>query len=264
MLTGASSGIGRALALELARRGVSQTLVARRGDVLREVAESCRVAFGRAEDHSLLARGVEDPVHIVAGDVAATEVRDEAISSARDRWGGLDLLINNAGISAHGRFQDASTERLRRIMEVNFFAAVELTRTALPDLCRGDDPVVVNIGSILGRRGVPFNSEYCASKFALAGWSEAIRPELARHGVDVLLVNPGTTETEFFDHLIEKTGETPWKKTKGVAAETVARKIARAIERHKTEIVPSMRGQMLLGLTRLAPRFVDRMMKRFG
>jgi short-subunit dehydrogenase len=200
----------------------------------------------------------------VPGDVSDAVTRDAAVKTAREQLGGLDMLINNAGTSAHGRFEDASPERLRRIMEVNFFAAAELTRAALPLLREGREPVVVNVGSILGRRGVPFNSEYCASKFALVGWSEAVRPELARQGIDVLVVNPGTTDTEFFAHLIEKTGEVPWKTPKGVPASTVARATIDAIRRRKSEIVVGNRGRFLVWLNRLAPRWVDRRLRRYG
>ena len=89
-------------------------------------------------------------------------------------------------------------------MEVNFFALVEMTRLALPLLKQGVNPIVVNVSSILGHRGVPHSSEYSASKFAVQGFSESIRAEFARLGIDVLVVSPGTTETEFFDRVIEQ------------------------------------------------------------
>jgi NAD(P)-dependent dehydrogenase (short-subunit alcohol dehydrogenase family) len=165
LVTGASGGIGRAIALELARAGVDQVLVARRGDRLAEVAREVTQLGRRAE--------------AVVGDVTDPAVRRKALDAARDRLGGLDVLVNNAGISAHGRFADAAPERLRPIMEVNFFAPVELTREALPLLREGRQPIVVNIGSVLGRRGCPHKSEYCASKFALDGISAWPAPRSA-------------------------------------------------------------------------------------
>ena len=93
-------------------------------------------------------------------------------------YGGLDLLVNNAGIGAQGRFAEADPARLRQIMEVNFFAPAEMTRAALPLLKQGRRPMIVNIGSILGHRGIPGTSEYCASKFAVQGFSESLRAEL--------------------------------------------------------------------------------------
>src|SRR5204862_1887651 len=113
-------------------------------------------------------------------------------------FGGLDALVNNAGIGALGRFDQADEARLRQVMEVNFFAPAEFVREALPHLKAGNRPIVVNIGSVLGHRAVPEKSEYCASKFALHGFSDALRAELAPLGIDVLLVSPSTTTSEFF------------------------------------------------------------------
>lgn len=250
LVTGASSGIGRALALELARSGVDLVLVARREAKLIELA---------AEIERLGRRAIR-----VVGDITLPETRDAALSAAREELGGLDLLINNAGVSAHGRFQTATPERLRAIMETNFFAAAELIRQSLPLLEQGRQPMVVNIGSILGHRGIPYNSEYCASKFALQGLSEALRAEFKPLGIDLLVVSPGTTDTEFFEHLIDKQGEMPWAQQKGVSAEVVARRTVRAIAAGKQEIIPSLRGWGLVLLNRLFPRTVDRMMARYG
>lgn len=263
ILTGASSGIGRELALALAQQGVSLVLVARREEKLQSLAHEIETRPCNSPKFPGCNSGACATISI-PGDITDPSTRDAAIVAASERFGGLDLLINNAGTSAHGRFVDAGEDRLRRIMEVNFFSAAELTRKAVPLLQQGRQPVIVNVGSVLGRRGVPHNSEYCASKFALVGWSEAIYPELARLGIDILLVNPGTTDTEFFDHLIEKQGETPWPKQKGVPTDKVAAAIVRAIERGKREIVPSWKGRALVCLNRVAPRFVDRLMRRWG
>lgn len=264
IITGASSGIGRELAIQMAHEGVSLVLVARRERELRELREALNQPekFDDSRQHGPGPH--KSSFQLVPGDVTDEPTRAAAVRTAREQLGGLDILVNNAGTSAHGRFEDASAESLRRIMDVNFLAAAELTREALPLLREGREPVVVNIGSILGRRGVPFNSEYCASKFALVGWSEAIRPELERHGIGVLVVNPGTTDTEFFDHLIEKTGDPPWKSTKGVSASTVAEATVEAICRRKSEIIVGNRGRLLVWLNRIAPRWVDRRLRRYG
>jgi len=250
LITGASSGIGRALALELARRGVDLVLLARREDRLAAVAQEV-VALGR--------RAIG-----IAGDVTDATARTRALSAARDQLGGLDILINNAGVAAHGRFVDSDPNRVRPIMEVNFFAPVALTREAIPLLRAGHQPLVVNIGSILGRRGAPHKSEYSASKFALHGFSEAVRPELARLGIDVLVVAVGPTETEHFDVLLEGTAELPWGNPPRQSAAAVARQIVRAIETNRREAVTGWRGWFWLLLNRLSPRLVDWIMARFG
>lgn len=250
LVTGASSGIGRALALELARRGVDLVLLARREDRLAEVS---------AEVARLGRRAV-----IVVGDVTDHETRRRALAAARDELGGLDILVNNAGVSAHGRLADADPARLRPIMEVNFFAPVELIREALPLLRAGRQAVVVNIGSVLGKRGCPHKSEYSASKFALQGFSEAIRAEFKSIGIDVLMVVAGPTNTEFFEHLIEEHGKLPFHDPKPVSPQRVAIAIVHALEAGRSEITPSWRGWLLVVANRCFPRIVDRIMARYG
>jgi short-subunit dehydrogenase len=250
LITGASSGIGRALAIELASHGADVVLFARREDRLAEVA---------AEITKLGRRAV-----CVAGDVTNAADRSRALTAAHNQLGGLDILVNNAGVAAHGRFADADPNRVRPIMEVNFFAPVELIREAIPILREGREPIVVNIGSILGRRGSPHKCEYSASKFAIHGFSEAVRPELAKLGIDVLVVAAGPTETEHFDVLLEGSPKLPWGDPPRQPADEVARTIVRAIERGKNEIVTGWRGRALLLLNRIAPRILDRFMSRYG
>jgi short-subunit dehydrogenase len=248
LISGASSGIGAALALELARDKARLVLNGRRVEKLQQLAEQVRARGGEAA--------------LAPGDVTDKTVRQVALQVAEDQFGGLDVLVNNAGVSAWGVFNEASEQRLRRIMEVNFFAAAEWTREAVPLLARGRSPLVVNIASILGHRGIPLQSEYCASKFALRGWSEAIRPELRRSGIDVLVVSPGSTESEFFEHLLEKTAEMPWRR-RAVPAEHVARLVARAMRSGRHELIPSGPGKLLVWLNRFFPRAIDAWMQRY-
>jgi len=248
VVTGASSGIGRELTLQLGQARARLVLVARRKQQLQEVASVVERA------------GAE--VAMAVGDITDRQVRQAALAAATDRFGGLDILVNNAGVSAFGRFERAGQDRLRRIMEVNFFAAVELTRQALPLLRVGRAPLVVNIGSILGYRALPGNSEYCASKFALRGFSEALRCELAGEGIDLLLVSPGATDTPFFDHMIEKTGRIPWAQA-GAAPQRVVAATVRAIRQGRREIMPSASGRLLVWLNRLAPTLLDRWLRRY-
>ena len=164
------------------------------------------------------------------------DARRRALDAARDELGGLDILVNNAGVAAHGRFAEADPGRMRPIMEVNFFAPVELIREAIPLLREGVQPIVVNIGSILGERASPHKSEYSASKFALHGFSEAVRPELARLGIDVLVVAAGPTETRTLRRAAGRQRPALGNRG-GMPADEVARQIVRAIERGRHEIV---------------------------
>jgi short-subunit dehydrogenase len=250
LVTGASSGVGRALAVELARHGVDLVLLARREERLAEVAREIG-ALGR---HAVP----------VAGDVTDPAARRRALEMARSQLGGLDILVNNAGVAAHGRFIEADPGRIRPIFEVNFFAPVELVREAIPLLRGGAQPIVVNIGSILGERGAPHKSEYSASKFALHGFSEAVRPELARLGIDVLVVALGPAQTEHFDVLLEGAAQLPWGDPPRMPAEKAATLIVRAIERGRRIIVTGWRGRLLLAVNRFFPSVLNRWMNRYG
>lgn len=249
VITGASTGIGRALAAELARHGARLVLNARSQDKLQATADEIARLGAACE--------------LVIGDIAEDGVRRAIVQRAQAAFGGLDVLVNNAGIGALGRFDEAAPERLRRVLEVNFFALVETTRVALPLLKLGQQPLVVNVSSVLGHRGIPFSSEYCASKFAVRGFSESLRAELAVDGVGVLVVCPGTTRTEFFTSVIDRKGPVPWDGLPAATPESVARATVRAMRRGAHEIVPSFRGRWLVLGERLAPRLLDYILTRF-
>jgi len=250
IVTGASSGIGREIAWELARQGAQVVVVARREERLRELSERIAAAGGRAE--------------AVVGDITDPQTRQRAIDTVHAAFGGLDVLVNNAGIGAIGPFDQANPQRLRAIMEVNFFALVEMTRLALPLLKQGNKPIVVNIASVLGHRAIANCSEYCASKFAVRGFSESLRTEWYRHGIDVLVVSPGTTESEFSDNLIERIGQRSSRRgPRAVSAAFVARQTVRAMRRGRHEIIPYTPGKLLCWLNRLSPRLVDELLARY-
>ena len=253
ILTGASSGIGRELALELARGGARVIVTARREDRLQELLEAMRKENPQGEFDAL------------PGDITKSALRARLVQEAEQRWGGLDLLINNAGAGALGPFADADEARLRWVMEVNFFAPAELTREALPLLRKGARPMVVNFGSVLGHRAVPQKSEYSAAKFALHGLSDALRTEFHALGIDVLLVSPSTTRTEFFDSAQgENASEARRAAASGVSPQTVARQTIRAIRRGRREIILTFGGKMLVWLDRLCPWLMDRVLMRWA
>jgi short-subunit dehydrogenase len=243
LLTGASSGIGRALALRLAERGARLVLASRNRERLEDLAHAVRQRGGEAV--------------VAPADVADAAQRAALVTTAAAAFGGLDVLVNNAGVGAIGWFAEASAERLRRLFEVNFFAAVELTRLALPHLRRGRDPMIVNVSSVVGRRGVPGISEYCATKFALTGWSESLRAELAREGIHVLVVSPGGIDTGFRGNLIEERFRLAWQRRRGMSADLCARQIVRAMRRRQNEVVITTGARLLVWLNRLAPGLLD-------
>jgi short-subunit dehydrogenase len=250
VLTGASHGIGHALALCLAERGARLVLASRNADRLGALAESIAARGGQ---------GVSVPT-----DVADPAQRTRLVERALATLGGLDVLINNAGIGARGFFADATEERLRHIMEVNFFAATELTRLALPHVRRGRNPMIVNVSSALGRRAIPGMAEYCASKFALTGWSESLRAELVRQGIHVLLVSPGGVETEFDAHMVAQGTRLAFRNRRRMSPDRCARLIVGAMRRRQNEVVITAYAKLALWVNRLAPRLLDTVLARYA
>jgi short-subunit dehydrogenase len=250
IVTGASSGIGRDLAAGLARQGARVLVTARRGERLDELVAKVEKSGGVAAAWP--------------GDITSAGHRQRLIEEVIGRWGGLDLLVNCAGVGAMGRFDEASPKRLRTVFEVNFFSAAELIRLALPVLRSGQRPMIVNVSSVLGHRAVPLKSEYCASKFALHGFSDALRAELAGDGIDLLLVSPSTTDSEFFDSAVEDKDGRDWKGRRPMATERVAEVAIQAIRLGRNEVILSSGGKLLVWLDRLSPPLVNRLMARFG
>ena len=246
-LTGASSGIGAALTRQLAEAGATVVINARRQERL-----------------DSLATEYPDSVHTVAGDITQASVQQSLIECCEVKFGRLDVLINNAGVGAIGRFADANLARLRKVMELNFFATAELTHRSIPLLKKGDQAVIVNIASVLGHRAVPLKTEYCASKFAVHGFSDALRAELVDDGIGVLLVSPSTTASEFFDSVLEDaSGKNPTL-SQPMAPEFVAARTVRALKRGSHEIIIPLSGKFLVWLDRFCPPLANWLVARHG
>jgi short-subunit dehydrogenase len=248
LLTGASSGIGRALAEQLGSAGARVALAARSTDKLEELASQ------------LTARNMD--VLAVPADVTREEDRQRLLDTAVSRLGGLDVLINNAGVGSWAHFADSTEEILRQVLEVNFFAPVELIRLAIPVLTQGRQPAVLNVASMCGRRGMPAWSEYSASKFALCGMTEALRGELARFDIDVLLVLPGLTRSGLQTHLLKNTGRAKIDFANAMAPEEVAAGIVKALQRNRAETVLGRDARWMLRVNRFFPRLVDWLIAR--
>jgi short-subunit dehydrogenase len=243
LITGASQGIGRALAVAAARQGAKVLAAARHEDYLEELAKEVRAAGGTLE--------------IVVADVTNPADRQKMVDAAQRHFGGLDILVNNAGIGATGHFADVDFGILRKIMEVNFFGLTETTRAFLPMLKQGVKPAIVNISSILGKRGIPARSHYSTSKFAVQGFSEALRAELDKDNVDVIVICPGLTQTNFSQNMLEQKALVQLDHLRGMTADDVARATLKAIAKGKHEICLSFKGKLLAWFSRFLPKIVD-------
>ncbi len=248
LITGASSGIGRCLALELARAGAKLVLAARSEDKLRALAEALPLP--------------NEDVLVVPTDVTREQDRQNVLERAMLQFGGLDVLVNNAGIASWDHFANSTEEILRQIMEVNFFAPAELIRRAIPILVQGQQPAVVNVASMCGRRAMPAWSEYSASKYALCGLTEALRGELARFDIDVLLMVPGLTRSEFSQHFLRAEGRARIEFDQGMPPEQVAAIIVRSLRANRTETVIGRDARWMLRFHRFFPRLLDYLVAR--
>jgi short-subunit dehydrogenase len=248
LITGASRGLGRALAEQAAQRGARLTLAARSAGPLEAFAADLR-----ARSFDAVA---------IPTDLTIRDDRRRLLDAVHGRLGGLDVLINNAGVASFGHFADSSEAILRQVMEVNFFAPAELMRAAIPMLANGEQPVIVNVSSMCGRLGLPAWPEYSASKFALAGLTDAVRSELVRYGISTLLVLPGLTKTDLSGHMLRKDGRMAIDFAAGMTPVYVAGRILRALERNKREIVLGREAIWMLRINRWWPWLVDRLMRR--
>ena len=252
LVTGASSGLGRAIAEHLVRAGANVLLTGRSLPRLEAAARD--LVLGGARPEAVVA---------VDADLTEDEGRSKVVHAAADRFGALDLAINSAGVGATGHFDTHDPTVLRRVFEINVFALVETTRALLPLLRRGKNPSLVNIGSIVARRGLPGRSEYSASKFAVAGFTESIRAEWSKWGIHVLLINPGFTATDFERNLVVDTSRYPTEHRRVMSADRVAIKALEAIRRRRLEVTLTPDGRLLLLVNRLCPRLVDIGFARF-
>lgn len=185
LVTGASSGIGAALAPQLAERGATVGIVARRADRLEQVLEECRAD---APESRMWAADL--------GDLA----RAEAVAQeAWDAFGHLDCLVNNAAIAKRKHTLDLSVEDVHRTMEINFFSPIRMAMALFPGMQARGSGLIVNVSSMGGRLGIVHEAAYCAAKFAMCGWSETARIDLAGSGIDVKLVLPGPIATEIWE-----------------------------------------------------------------
>ncbi|CAN5753067.1 SDR family oxidoreductase [soil metagenome] len=249
-ITGASSGIGLAIARHLAAAGAPVVLGARRADRLEESAEAIRRAGGSAEP--------------VVMDVTSEDDVGRLVSRAQEVFGRLDIMVCNAGFGYYGTVEDTPPDVMRRMMDVNFFGTYLAARAALPIFRRQGRGHLILISSIVGRRGIAQMSGYSATKAAQVGFAESLRTEFAGSAIHVSVVLPVSTETEFRDAMTRDYGHSVRGLGPKQTADTVARAVVECIRRPAPEVYPHRASRGLTILSAVAPRFTDRLVRRYG
>jgi short-subunit dehydrogenase len=247
LITGASAGIGRLLALRLAQEGARVALVARRKDLLDDVAAAVASLGGEAL--------------VLPCDVAE---KDQVIATAQralDRFGSVDLLVNNAGYGHHRRFLDWDIDDMERMLRVNFLGTLYWTKALLPQMVERSRGWLVFVASVGGKIGVPEESAYAASKFAMVGLAEALSLEVEDLGVHVLTVCPGTFRTDFFDD--EALARMPPVSRRNMQEpEVLVDAIMNALAQGRREITVPKRFAAAYAVRAIAPGFMRRSVKR--
>ena len=244
LITGASAGIGAACAEAFRQRGARLSLVARSENKLREIAG-------------------EESV-ITAGDLTDSEVRQRCVQATVERFGSLDILINNAGIGMYAPTWQAPMDDFRQMTELNLFVPLEMIQLAVPHMEQRGAGVIVNVGSIAGKVTLPWMTLYSVTKYALGSLTDGLRMELKEKGIHTIAVCPGYVKTGFQDNVL--TGKVPpsvqRSKKFAITADKCAEEIARGVEKQKRTVLTPGIGWALVGAERLFPGLVDWQLQR--
>lgn len=252
VITGASSGIGLALADAFASRGANVVLGARR------YVDLCVLAQDIEKRYGVRALAVQC-------DVSVESDCEQLIGQTMAAFGRIDVLVNNAGISMRALFADAELEVLKRLMDVNFWGAVYCTKYALPNLLQVRGSVVA-VSSIAGYRGLPGRTGYSASKFAMNGFIESLRVEHLKTGLHVLLACPGFTASNIRETALNKAGEQQGESSMDeqamMSAGEVAQRIVEGVRKRKRTLVMTRQGKLAVWMNKLLPAWVDKQVYR--
>lgn len=248
IITGASSGIGKALVYEMAHRGAKLVIGARNLDSLNEIAAELKE--------------VNKNIIPVKTDVTSENDCKNLIMNAIEKFGAINILINNAGISMRAVFSETDIDVLKKLMDVNFWGTVYCTHYALRYLLKSKGSVV-GVSSIAGYKGLPGRTGYSSSKFAMHGFLETLRIENLKTGLHVLIACPGFTTSNIRNTALnekgEQQGESPRDEGKMMTAEEVAKRITQAINKRKNTLVLTSQGRLTVLLNKFFPKLIDKM-----
>ncbi len=250
VITGGSEGIGKALVDALIPMGAKIATCGRNQDKL----------------YNLQVQYSNHMLHTIVADVSRYDDCKNFIESTIATYGGIDILINNAGISMRALLKDAEVEIIKKVMDINFFGTVYCTKLALESIVERKG-TIVGVSSVAGYRGLPGRSGYSASKFAVNGWLEAVRTELLDTGVNVMWVCPGFTRSNIRNVALNSKGnaqgESPLNERDLMSSQDCAKHIIKAIESRKRTLILSLSGKLTVFINKLFPSLTDLIVKKF-
>jgi dehydrogenase/reductase SDR family member 7B len=251
IITGATSGIGRACAEVFGKEGARLVITGRSIEKMDAVKKELNQS------------GIDFLPMII--DAASEDDNRKMIGETIEKYGSIDILINNAGISMRALFNDLGLDTFKKVMDINFYGSVYATKYALPHILKSKGTIVA-ISSINGHRGTPGRSAYSASKFAMEGFFESLRTELMHYGVHILVVSPGFTGTNIRNAALNKDGvsqgESPRDEAKMMTAVQVAEAILRGVRKRKRDLVLTPFGKLVVFLNKWLPAWMDKMAYR--
>lgn len=247
VITGASSGIGRATALELAQKGANLVLVARREEALHGLAEECERIGGRS---------IAVPTDVsIEGHVYGV------VQKAINRFGRLDVWVNNAAVTVAGHFEDIPMRDLRRVVEINLFGYIYGARAVIPYFKKQGKGTLINVSSMVGVSGEPYFTPYAISKFGIRGLGMSLHQELEKDNIHVCTVLPGVIDTPIYNQAANYMGKAIKTPGKPIPAEDVANAIIKLIEKPKREVFVGVKGKTMGIFSLLAPGIFDKKME---
>jgi short-subunit dehydrogenase len=250
VITGGSDGIGKALVQQFLTLGAKVATCGRNAQKLDQL-------MTEIQSQQLFTMQVD----------VVNQAQDEAfVQAVLDKWGSIDILINNAGISMRALVTEVSVETLKNVMDINFWGTVYTTKAALPAVLKANG-VIVGVSSIAGYRGLPGRSGYSASKYALNGWLEALRTELFGSGTHVMWVCPGFTSSNIRNAALNKDaqaqGESPMDEGAMMSSEECAQHIINAIDKRKRSLVLTFTGKRTVFMNKFFPAWADKLAYHF-
>jgi short-subunit dehydrogenase len=244
LITGASSGIGRATAIEFASEGASTILVSRSREKLERVAEEIRA--------------LNSSVLVVPTDVSSPEQVSSMVSEVVTQYGGIDVVFNNAGSSYVGRVEDDNfAENAKKMMDADYFGTVNVTTEVLPVMKRQGSGHIMNMSSVVGKKAFPHFGGYSAAMHAISGFTDALRQELRGSGINVSTIHPALTQTPLLDNVSPEDMPPPFRRLTPIPVKTVAKAVLDGVEHNRARIVVPFQPRFLFLADMLSPRIGD-------